>query len=75
MSRGRTEVPGEPLRWRKSRASNPRGECVEMAAVTGGGVAVRNSREPAEGTLVFTRGEVRAWVEGIKDGEFDDLFA
>ena len=33
--------------WQKSRRSNPSGNCVEVAALPGGGVAVRNSRFPS----------------------------
>ncbi|MFC4061712.1 DUF397 domain-containing protein [Planomonospora corallina] len=59
--------------WRKSRFSNPSGNCVELARLPGGAVAVRNSRDPEGPALVYTRGEVEAFVRGVKDGEFDDL--
>ncbi|GAA3135010.1 DUF397 domain-containing protein [Planomonospora alba] len=59
--------------WRKSRFSNPSGNCVELARLPGGEVAVRNSRDPEGPVLVYTRGEVEAFVRGVKDGEFDDL--
>lgn len=61
------------LTWRKSRASNPRGDCVELAELACGGVAVRNSRDPHGPTLVYTRAEIAAFLEGAKAGEFDDL--
>ena len=32
--------------WRKSTVSNPSGNCVELAVLADGGVAVRNSRFP-----------------------------
>ena len=67
-----TDLPGK-LTWRKSRASNPRGDCVELAKLAGGAVAVRNSRDPHGPALVYTAGEIAAFLEGAKAGEFDDL--
>ncbi len=59
--------------WRKSRASNPNGDCVELAGLENGEVAVRNSRDPRGPALVFTRAEIAAFLRGAKDAEFDDL--
>lgn len=64
---------GDGTRWRKSSASNPSGNCVELAALPGGAVAMRNSRHPAGPALVYTRAEVAAFLAGVKNGEFDDL--
>ena len=61
--------------WRKSQASNPSGNCVEIAALPGGEIAVRNSRHPSGPALVYTRAEIAAFVAGIRNGEFDDLAA
>lgn len=61
------------LHWRKSSASNPSGNCVEIAVLAGGNVAVRNSRDPAGPTIVYTRAEMAAFICGIRSGEFDDL--
>lgn len=58
--------------WRKSRRSGPQGgNCVEIATLPDGQVAIRNSRHPAGPALVFTQGEWAAFVGGAKDGEFD----
>ncbi|HUR09113.1 MULTISPECIES: DUF397 domain-containing protein [unclassified Nonomuraea] len=59
--------------WRKSRYSNSQGNCVELAKLPDGGVAVRNSRFPDGPALIYTRDEIRALVLGVKDGEFDGL--
>jgi hypothetical protein len=59
--------------WRKSDVSNPSGDCVEVAALPGGAVAVRNSRDPEGAALVYTRAEIAAFLAGAKAGEFDDL--
>lgn len=58
--------------WRKSRASCA-GDCVEVAPLPGGAVAVRHSLDPHGPALIYTRSEMAAFVRGAKDGEFDDL--
>jgi hypothetical protein len=59
--------------WVKSRRSGAQGNCVELAELAGGGVAVRNSRFPDGPALVYTRAEIEALVLGAKDGDFDHL--
>ncbi|WP_219470467.1 DUF397 domain-containing protein [Nonomuraea rhizosphaerae] len=63
----------QQVAWRKSRYSNSQGNCVELAKLPDGGVAVRNSRFPDGPALIYTRDEIRALVLGVKDGEFDGL--
>lgn len=61
------------LTWLKSRASNPSGNCVEMAELPDGAIAVRNSRFPDGPALLYTRAEIDAFIRGAKDGDFDDI--
>jgi hypothetical protein len=61
------------VRWLKSCHSNPNGECVELAALPSGEIAMRNSRFPVGPILLYTRAEITAFLAGAKDGEFDHL--
>ena len=64
---------GTALTWRKSTASNSSGNCVELAVLPDGDVAVRNSRFPGGPRLTYTRAEIAAFLRGVQAGEFDDL--
>ncbi len=46
------------------------GNCVEVAALPDGGVAVRDSKDADGPALTFTRDEWDAFVGGVKLGEF-----
>ncbi|GLW25468.1 DUF397 domain-containing protein [Microbispora triticiradicis] len=59
--------------WRKSRHSNPSGNCVEIAALPQGLVALRNSRHPSGPALIMPVQDIAAFVRSAKEGEFDDL--
>jgi hypothetical protein len=61
------------LSWLKSQHSNPSGNCVEMACLPSGQIAIRNSRHPAGPVLTFTPAEIAAFLQGAKDGEFDRI--
>lgn len=64
-----------PLTWRKSTVSNYQANCVEVAVLGDGGVAVRNSRFPDGPQITYTRAEMAAFIRGVRAGEFDDLLA
>jgi len=59
--------------WQKSWHSNPNGECVELAALPSGEIAMRNSRFPSGPVLLYTQAEITAFLAGAKDGEFDHI--
>jgi uncharacterized protein DUF397 len=61
------------VRWWKSGRSSAEGNCVETAKLAGDEVAVRNSRHPEGPALIFSQAEVRAFLKGVKDGDFDEL--
>jgi hypothetical protein len=61
--------------WLKSRSSNPSGNCVEIAELPCGEIAVRNSRFPDGPALLYTRAEIDAFIKGAKDGDFDHMLA
>ncbi|MEU6118085.1 DUF397 domain-containing protein [Streptomyces sp. NPDC047117] len=63
----------EGVHWRKSSLSGPQGNCLEVANLAQGEVAVRNSRFPHGPALVYTRAEMAAFLKAAKDGEFDYL--
>jgi len=57
--------------WVKSSYSGPTGgNCVEVAFLAGGDVALRSSRHPDGPALIFTSAEWDAFLDGARDGEF-----
>ncbi|MFE3945750.1 DUF397 domain-containing protein [Streptomyces sp. NPDC059118] len=60
-------------KWVKSNMSTANGQCVELGALTGGRVAMRNSTDPDGPALVFSALEIEAFVDGAKKGEFDAM--
>jgi Domain of unknown function (DUF397) len=56
--------------WRTSSRSGNNGQCVEVA-LGGDRVAVRDSKQPARSTLLFSIDSWAAFVAGVRHGEFD----
>lgn len=65
------QLPGAV--WRKSRYSNPYGNCLELAKLPGGAIAVRNSRYPDGVAQIYTRTEMVGFLEAVKAGAFDEV--
>ncbi|WP_081879520.1 DUF397 domain-containing protein [Nocardia sp. NRRL WC-3656] len=57
-------------KWFKSTRSGAGKDCVEVAHLTEGTVAVRDSKNPTGPALLFTPGEWDAFTAGIQDGKF-----
>ena len=55
--------------WRKSSYSTATSNCVEVAELETGHVAVRDSQHPEVATLTFRTGGWAAFLSGIKNGE------
>jgi Domain of unknown function (DUF397) len=55
--------------WRKSSLSHA-SSCVEVTSADGR-VAIRHSKNPEGPILMFSADEWQAFVEGIRQGEFD----
>ena len=58
-------------KWQRSTYSSQNGNCVELAELPTGDIAMRNSRDPQGSALIYTRAELEAFVSGVKGGEFD----
>jgi hypothetical protein len=58
------------LHWFKSSFSAA-GNCVEVAHLPGGGIAVRDTKDRTKTPHVYTRPEWEAFLAGAKNGEFD----
>jgi len=67
----------KPMKWRKkdldwwkSTRSAENGDCVEVSNRSGV-VAMRDSKDPSGTVLSFRKDNWRAFIEGVRSGEFD----
>lgn len=63
-------VQHENSMWRKSSFSAGQTNCVEFRPAADG-VQVRDSKNPDAGVLDYTASEWQAFIDGVKNGEFD----
>jgi Domain of unknown function (DUF397) len=70
LTRPRPSTLGE-LHWRVALACNG-GECIQVAP-QGGEIIIGDSKKPNGPVLTYSRSEWRAFVDGIRQGDFDGL--
>jgi predicted secreted Zn-dependent protease len=63
-------APASPA-WRKSSYSDAGADCVETAVLPDRRIALRHSKQPDGAALLYTPAEWRAFITGVKAGEFD----
>jgi hypothetical protein len=56
--------------YKSSRSGGNGGNCVEVANLDGA-VAVRDSKNPDDGVLIFSRTDWTTFVDAAKNGEYD----
>jgi len=61
----------ENLQWYKSSFSSANGQCCMCARLDDGGMAIKDSKNPDDSILIFSRSEWQAFIGGVKLSEFD----
>ncbi|MGH3225213.1 MAG: DUF397 domain-containing protein [Streptosporangiaceae bacterium] len=56
--------------WSKSSYSSANGQCIQVARNLPGLVAVRDSKNPDGPKLIFSPGDWRTFVSGVKSANF-----
>lgn len=64
-------MPGTELHWIKSSRSLASNACVELAT-DGESILLRHSQHP-EVQIRYTRAEIAAFFDGVRNSEFDGL--
>ena len=60
-------------RWVKATASAANGNCVEMCGLGGGGVEVRDSKNPGGDHLFFGPDPWRVFLDGVNTGDLVEV--
>jgi predicted secreted Zn-dependent protease len=63
-------VGGRTLKWKRSSRCES-GACVEVAGSEAGRVLLRDAKVPEETPLAFEKPAWKAFIDGVKAGEFD----
>ena len=58
---------------RKSSHSNPSGECVELSRLADTHIGVRCSHHPEGPTLILPHAIMAAFIQRVKNGDFDEM--
>ncbi|WP_051826061.1 DUF397 domain-containing protein [Kitasatospora aureofaciens] len=66
------DIDFSTVTWEKSPYSGGNNNCVEFGDL-GEHVAIRDSQRTEQTPLIYTRGEIRALLLGVKAGYFDHL--
>jgi Domain of unknown function (DUF397) len=64
---------GSDAHWIKSSFSFSNSNCVEVAGLPVGVIGVRDSKDPQGPVLRFASSEWHAFLDGVRDGEFDSF--
>ncbi|MEV4994418.1 DUF397 domain-containing protein [Streptomyces niveus] len=59
--------------WSKPWSGGNGGNCVEAMKLADGRIAVRQSNDPEGPALIYTHGEIAAFIQGAKSGQADFL--
>jgi hypothetical protein len=69
----RAMAPAATLSWTKSLLSHANNNCVEVADLPDGQVGMRDSKDIIGPVLRFRSDEWRAFLHGVRNGEFDSF--
>lgn len=69
----RIQAATPALTWRKSSFCGSAANCVEVASLPDGGIAMRDSKDPEGPTLVFEREQWTGFLRSALAGEFNAL--
>ncbi|MDG4861388.1 DUF397 domain-containing protein [Streptomyces sp. T-3] len=61
--------------WRKPWSGGNGGNCVEAMKLADGRIAVRQSADPDGPALIYSIGEISAFIQGAKSGQADFLLS